>query len=160
MRRVKTMNRASLLIAGALLTASAGAGLAQDGRSGRYTMHKSEDGFVRLDTETGAMAVCKRIDNDWACRAMADDSATMRKQIDKLKADNARLNDDVKRMEELLELRDGDKPARSHRRRHGFNLPTEREVDEALDYFERMLKKFQNRLKRLERGDRDDPSQL
>ena len=34
--------------------------------------------------------------------------------------------------------------------RPDFKLPSEKEVDQALDYFERMLKKFQDRLKRLE----------
>ena len=59
-------------------------------------------------------------------------------------------------MEEHLGLRG----ERSTRKRSDFKLPTEQEVDQALDYFERMLKKFQDRLKRLERKSETPERQL
>ena len=61
-------------------------------------------------------------------------------------------------MEEHLGLR-GDN-AKPSKKPSDFKLPTEKEVDQALDYFERMLKKFQDRLKRLERKSETPERQL
>jgi hypothetical protein len=140
-------------------------GMAQESRSGRYTMHKADDGFVRLDTETGAVALCKKSDKGWGCEDMTDSrgngaaaSGTPGNEGESagLARKNAELRAEIKRMEELLDLR-GNRGARND---HSFKLPSEKEVDQALDYFERMLKKFQDRLNRLENKDPKPERQL
>jgi uncharacterized protein (UPF0335 family) len=118
-------------------------------------MHKSNDGFVRLDTETGAVALCQKSDTDWVCKDVAGSNAGLRSEIERLTRENAELKAEVKRMEELVGLRgDG---ADSKRK---FTLPSEQDVDNALDYFERMLRKFQDRLKRLEKKSEEPERQL
>ena len=129
---------------------------AQDTGAGRFTMHKSEDGFVRLDTRTGAVSLCEKGTDGWACRAMADSNSSLRVEIEQLKEQNVALRKEVKRLEDLLGLNGGGK----QRGRYSFQMPTEKDVDGALDYFERMLRKFQDRLKRLEKDKADTPKQL
>ena len=140
------------------LAACAGAATAQDSKTGRYTMHKSDDGFVRLDTETGAVSLCRKGDQGWGCEAMADTGGSTSAEVARLKRENAELRAEIKRMEENLGLH-GDRK-KSAGKRPDFKLPTEKEVDQALDYFERMLKKFQDRLKRLERQTEKPERQL
>lgn len=133
--------------------------LAQE-RPGRFTMSPVDGGFVRLDTESGAMALCNAQPRDttnasgqWACQPMGDASADVRK----LEAENKDLRAEIKRMEDLLGL-NGDKPKGDEKhaeQRPGagsgpFNLPSEQEVDKALGYMERMMKKFHDTMKRLE----------
>lgn len=160
---------------------------AQDVRPGRYTMHKTDDGFVRLDTLTGAVALCRKTDTGWGCTPMsdtgsdarADDTGRRRDESRRgdagrddyadrddgaghgetkdLAAENAELKAEIRRLEELLQLR-GERNKEAGK--PGFKLPTEREVDQALDYFERMLRKFQDRLKRLEQGTEKPERQL
>ena len=97
-----------------------------------------------------------------------DDGATrLRKRIAELEQQNSALSREVRILRDdftTLERhregsggqnRDG-RPNRDNRDdrpggRYQFRLPSEQEVDRALDYFESMLKKFQDRLKRLER---------
>lgn len=140
-------------------TLSAGVAMAaEETGAGRYTMHKSDDGFVRLDTKTGVMSLCRKSDRGWACDAMTGTAPPLRGEIARLRRENVELKAEIKRMEEHLGLRgDRGKPASN---RPDFKLPTEQEVDQALDYFERMLKKFQNRLKRLERKSETPERQL
>jgi hypothetical protein len=120
---------------------------------GRYSMHKTDDGFIRLDTETGAVSICRKTDGDWSCRPTPDEASKLRAEIDSLR----HRNDELSRQ---LAARTG-QPKRApdaygsdnDRSEHKtFRLPSEKEVDKALDYFESILKKFQERLKRLERN--------
>lgn len=168
----------TLGVMAAVSIATIGAAHAQTDRSGRYTMHKTDDGFVRLDTETGAVSLCQKSDSGWGCNSIAgattkspspygystgprtgpssgppgnqswNDIDSAISEIDRLSRENAELKAEVKRQEELLGLR-GDRAAKAPK---DFKLPTEKEVDQALNYVERMLKKFQERLKRFEQN--------
>lgn len=154
------MFRKPLLMTGAgavAATVLAGAVCAQTTSAGRYTMHKAEDGFVRLDTQTGAMSLCRKSDDAWACTPMADTKGGGRAEIAELRRENQRLREEVKRLDGLLDngvpqAEDpSDPPRPGGTKKPGMRLPSEKEVDQALDYFENMLRKFQDRLKRLER---------
>ncbi|MBU2532376.1 MAG: hypothetical protein KKB37_06525 [Alphaproteobacteria bacterium] len=145
---IKSISATTILLA--LLATSAAA---QDSRAGRYTMHKADDGFVRLDTESGAVSLCQKHSEGWRCEEMP--GTADRTIIEKLKSENADLKQEVARLEEMLGLRGDGKD-----RGPAFRLPTEKEVDNALDYFERMLKKFQDRLKRLEEKSEQPERQL
>lgn len=155
-------NPKALALIGALaLMPAAGAALAQDARPGRYAMNPADGGgFVRLDTLTGEMSLCTRQDERWSCTTMSDDTTKSRGEVDDLKRENTALKAEIKRLDEMLGLGEkapgalppgSDAPARPGAPGGpGFRLPTEREVDQALDYFTNILKKFQDRLKRLE----------
>jgi hypothetical protein len=148
---------ASMLLGASLVAAAATSASAQDRGPGRYTMHKTDEGFVRLDTQTGAVSLCRKDGSSWSCQDIANandqtakakrdegdqDAAAMRRETQELK-------DEIARLEELLGLRGP--PAGKPARQHTFKLPSEKDVDQAFDYFESMLRKFQDRLKRLER---------
>lgn len=130
---------------------------AADGqRPGRYTMTPADGGFVRLDTETGAMALCAKRSEGWVCEAMPDAQDAQRRAIDKLEAENRALKDEIRRMEEVLGLGDAkpgeNGPRQAERPKGGLGLPSEQDVDKAFDYVQRMLKKFQERMRELESG--------
>jgi hypothetical protein len=152
----------AILLAAGLSVAAASAAYAQE-RPGRYTMSPADGGFARLDTETGAMSICKSRPQDpaqpgnWSCQPMTDAAAEAQSQSRKLEAENKALRDEVKRMEDLLGL-NGDKPKSEEKQAEqrpggpsgGFNLPSEQDVDRALTYMERMMKKLHEAMKRLE----------
>jgi hypothetical protein len=115
-------------------------------QGGRYTMSPTEDGVVRLDTQTGAMALCQRKNDRWACEDMDDSQRTLLAEIDKLKAENKSLRDEVEHLDESLGLNDSTAPSSPQAQ---ITLPSEKDVDKAFDYFERMLDKLQERMEKL-----------
>jgi hypothetical protein len=117
-----------------------------DDKSGRYTMSPTQDGVVRLDTQTGAMALCQRKNDAWACVDMDDSQRALLAEIDKLKAENKSLRDEVEHLDESLGLNDSTAPSSPQAQ---ITLPNEKDVDKAFDYFERMLDKLQERMDKL-----------
>ena len=112
---------------------------------GRYTMTPVEGGFMRLDTQTGAVALCTRKGETWTCEPVDDKSASGDDKA-KLEAENKALKDRVRDLE--APAPDGKTPDSPP---GGVTkLPTEKEVDEALDYVERMYKKFRDRLQKIQ----------
>jgi hypothetical protein len=149
------------LVAAVALVLAAGAAAAADDRSGRYTMTPADGGFLRLDTETGAVSMCAKKDRDgqWTCEPLPDAAAAQKRDLERLEAENKALKDEIRQMEEIMGL-DDKKPGepgstQAERPKPGFPLPTEKDVDQAFDYMQRMLKKFQEKLKELESGRKD-----
>ena len=121
---------------------------------GRYKITPAEGGaFLRLDTQTGAMSVCQRKDGKWACEAVPDDRRALQSEIERLAAENKELQGEVKRLEELLKLPDPGSPDGKDKRaeRSGpkfqLQLPSEADVDRAMDYVQRMMRKFKDRMR-------------
>lgn len=140
-------------------TVPAGAALAQEGPA-RFTMTPSPDGLVRLDTVTGAVSLCAKKEGEWACRALPDDQKSLQERIAKLEDENRRLEDENRRLEDIMGLngKPGVGPgsgevAPGTPAPEKLPLPTEKDVDKAFDYVEGMLRKFRERLKKL-----DDPA--
>ena len=129
------------------IAAIAGPAVAQGDKGGRFAMSPVEGGMMRLDTETGAMSLCKRAGDQWACEPLPDSARTQAEALDKTKRELAEARATIRHLEEMLLGKDGDmKPAD----KPTFRLPSEQDVDQAMDYVERMLKKFRERLKQLE----------
>ncbi len=62
---------------------------------GRYSFNKVADGFVRLDTQTGEVAVCSQHGVGWACQAAPEDRAVLENEIARLRAENGALKKDL-----------------------------------------------------------------
>ncbi len=120
-----------------------------DTKSERYTMSPTDDGFVRLDKQTGAMAQCTRNDGVWACKPMADSQGELQKEIDELRAENKSLRKQVDDLEETLGI--GPTPPDDSGPPNKFTLPSEEDVDRAFDCLESMLSKLRERMEKLEK---------
>lgn len=126
---------ASLLI----LVATLLAGSAQAEGEGRYSMEKTETGFIRLDTASGDISLCREQDGQIVCRMAADERAAFEKELDLL----------TKRIEALEKggatAQTGVKPA----------LPTDEEIDRTMSIMEKMMQRFMGIVKNLEDGEEE-----
>lgn len=104
--------------------AQAGLFEAQAEETGRYTMEPVDDGFLRLDTQTGAVSVCSGSGDAWTCTPAKDERSRLEEENAQLKADNLALR------EQISEL--GEKP----------NVTTPEDVDAAMDAFETVAERF------------------
>lgn len=141
------------------LCAAAAASAAGD-ETGRYSMSPADGGFVRLDRQTGAMTFCTKADATWACTAMADAQASANTEIDRLEGENKSLKSDKRHLEEMLGMADPSKPGSAAPETGStpppMKIPSEQDVDQAFDYLEGMVKKFRERMKKLEEGTNKD----
>ncbi|HEV2575273.1 hypothetical protein [Methylocella sp. CPCC 101449] len=135
------------VIATGLATVGASPALAQsldtDTQNGRYTMTPAPDGFLRLDTRTGIVSRCTLKGDGVQCRAGADERGALNEEIDRLTRDNA----DLRR--KLAEATD---QAPSARLRNA--LPTETEMNSALDVMEKFMRRMMRVFREEPAGDR------
>ena len=59
---------------------------------GRYALGPSSDGFVRLDTATGAVSHCVQTNDVWRCEPLPQEDAALRSKLDALTAEVKRLS--------------------------------------------------------------------
>jgi hypothetical protein len=69
---------------------------APDTDNGRFTLSPVADGFLRLDTRTGAVSTCSN-KSGWICRVVPDERAALDMEIGRLQADNKQLKDQLAR---------------------------------------------------------------
>jgi hypothetical protein len=150
-------HRASvLLISGVALAALVGAAPEVE-RGGRFVMTPVEGGFLRMDTQTGAVSMCQRTSGQWACESVADDRRALERELERLGAENRELSSTVRRLEDMLGQPDAQGRDRRAEKAPGFQLPSEEEVDRALGYMQRLMRKFRDKMRELDSdGDRQN----
>lgn len=144
----------------ALATLAAAPAWAAGEEGGRYTMSPTDGGVIRLDRETGAMSFCSGTAGNWSCKDMPETESALRKRVDELEGEKRAL-------EAQKELREGKAPEVGEPPAMGdaappappgdLPIPNERDVDKLFDYVEGMVKKFKERIDRLEREAKKEP---
>lgn len=117
---------------------------------GRYTMQPVDGGFLRLDTQTGAVAMCRPGAGGTVNCQPSEGDQGLPGEFARLRAENIELKAEVKRLEGIAGLSGRTGPQINSQPPEKLQLPTEQDVDQALDYVERMYKKFRDRLRNLE----------
>jgi hypothetical protein len=107
--------------------------------NGRYSMTPVQDGFLRLDTRTGAVAMCRVVNGAPECRLAADERAALETEIGRLQAQNRDLR---------LKAPPGPAAAPPP------NLPSEQDMDRALSFAETFIRRMM-RIMREEGGTPD-----
>lgn len=82
---------------------------APDTDNGRFTLSPVADGFLRLDTRTGAVSTCIN-KNGWTCRVAPDERGALDSEIGRLQADNKRLKDELARRDTVSSKTDAPLP--------------------------------------------------
>jgi hypothetical protein len=93
--------------------------------NGRYSMTPVQDGFLRLDTRTGAVAMCRLVNGAPECRLAADERAALENEIGRLQAENR----------DLRLKAPGPSAAAPP-----STLPSEQDMDRALSFAERFMR--------------------
>ncbi|GAC1339761.1 MAG: hypothetical protein NVSMB26_27680 [Beijerinckiaceae bacterium] len=111
--------------------------------NGRYSMNPAQDGFLRLDTRTGAVAMCRLVNGAPECRLAADERAALEAEIARLQAENKELRAKA--------------PPGPSAANPPSTLPSDQDMDRALSFAERFMRRMM-RLMREEGGAPDKTS--
>ena len=144
------MSHRRVLLCVFVLAALTGAAPDADEKGGRFVMTPVEGGYLRMDSHTGAVSMCQRISGKWACEAVVDDRRGLETELERLAAENRELSLTIKRLEEMLLPADGKGRADKG---PAFRIPSEEEVDRAMGYVQRLLRKFKEQMRELEKDD-------
>ena len=116
---------------------------AQAEEAGRYRLEKSADGYVRMDTQTGAMSKCQEQSGQLVCRMAADERTAFQDQVDDLQESVKALDARVARLENSLSARVESK------------LPSEEEFNRTMGYMERFVRGFMGIVKDMNKDEAD-----
>ena len=101
----------------------------------RYRLEKSANGYVRMDTQTGAMSICEERSGQLVCKMAADERAAFQDEVDRLQSSVKALDERVAKLEN------------SPTARLESTLPTEEEFNKTMGYMERFLRGFMDIVK-------------
>lgn len=151
------MTRATLLIAGGLLLSCSAMAENAGSAPGRYQIAPDGDGFIRLDTETGALAHCDRSDGVWRCAVVTEDSSDVNRRILALEEELAALRGDLAELaEHLAAIEEGE--VETPETSEDLAERQEKEFDEALSFAERMMRRFFDMVRELK--NEEPPQQI
>lgn len=138
---------AAIAFFAAVGTAAADSG--PDTENGRYTLSPTADGFVRLDTRSGAVSTCSSNGNGWACYAVPDERKAMDDEIGRLQAENEKLKaqlaarEGTSKTDEALPKSDKQvAPKAESERKIEIPLPSDADVDRVMSFLERAWRRL------------------
>ena len=101
----------------------------------------------KISFTSGGVSLCARKADRWACEPVEDRTKTVDDKVTRLETENQSLKDRVKSLEDSLAT--GKPPVAQPDVK--IQIPSEEDVDKAMDYVERIFKKFRDRLGRLDK---------
>jgi len=91
-RRRSATAVAALAAVTLLASAAAHAQSTPDTEKGRFTLAPVPEGFLRMDSRSGAVSLCTS-NGGWTCRVVPDERAALDNEIGRLQAENRALKD-------------------------------------------------------------------
>jgi hypothetical protein len=152
--------------------ASAAADSGPDTENGRYTLSQTADGFVRLDTRTGAVSTCSNNGSGWACYAVPDERTAMDETIGRLQEDNEKLKAQLAAREGEQQGKAGESlpeslpksspksspksdnqatPKAESERKIEIPLPSDEDVDRVMSFLERAWRRLVDMANRMQK---------
>ena len=112
-----------------------------DTEDSRYTFHRADGSYLRLDGRTGQVSTCTRRPAGWQCQAAPDERAALEAEIARLQADNGSLKKEL--LSRNLPLPGGVKPEPLTRGEEPrVQLPSDDEINRIMAVMEKIWKRM------------------
>ena len=144
---------AIVVIAGSgLAAAAAGAQPSSpEGGDARYTFHRADDGYLRLDGRSGQVSMCQRRTTGWQCQLVPDERTALEAEISRLQSDNAALKKEL--LSRNLPLPDGMRPDQpgSKSQVQRPKLPDDAELNRIMGVMEKIWRRMVEMIQSVQR---------
>jgi len=145
--------RKTILIAAIVMMGAVPGALAQTNPApnDRYMVSPVEDGILRVDRKTGRVSICRKGRGDWTCELVPDDLRAMKRELDQLSVENLRLRSALAKYDPEAARQPAPELNVPNRDTGKNQLPTEEDVDKAMSLVERMMRRFMEAARDLNR---------
>jgi hypothetical protein len=109
-----------------------------DNADGRFTLHRTDEGYLRLDGRSGQVSLCLKRSAGWECQAVPDERSALEGEIARLQANNAQLKREL--LAHNLPLPGGGKPDVSGP--EDLQLPSDAELNRVMTFVEKVWKRM------------------
>jgi hypothetical protein len=132
-------------LAALVLAAPARAQTSPDTEQGRFSFHKVDEGFLRLDTRSGQVSLCNQKNLGWACETIPDERTALENEIARLQTGNAALKKEL--LARGLSLPEQIRPEPPLARNNKgsdleLKLPSQADVDRVMTFMERVWRRM------------------
>ncbi|MCC4243896.1 hypothetical protein [Stappia indica] len=136
----------AMVPAAGLAQSSAGSGDRPDADPERYVLSPAGESFLRLDRQTGRISQCLKRDETWRCVLVPDVQIVLEEEVARLSEEVASLRAENRR----LAAKAGEPPAAEDSapaapkggERHSLTPEEEKEIDRAMDFTEKAMRRF------------------
>jgi len=145
---------AIVVIAGSGLAAGAAGAQPSSPEAGdaRYTFHRADDGYLRLDGRSGQVSMCHRRTTGWQCQLVPDERAALEAEISRLQSDTAALKKEL--LSRNLPLPDGmrpDQPKGPKSQVQRPQLPDDAELNRIMGVMEKIWRRMVEMIQSVQR---------
>jgi len=121
-----------------------------DTENGRYVFSKQANGYLRLDTRSGAVSLATVQPVGWACQAAPEDRAVFENEIARLQRENAALKKVL--LAHGLPLPPGVTAESSGERNEPtLRLPSDADIDQVIAFVSRVWQRFVDTIARAQK---------
>jgi hypothetical protein len=112
-----------------------------DSADARFSFHRADDGYLRLDGRTGQVSMCHRRGTGWQCQVVPDERAALETEIARLQSDNAVLKKHL--LSRNLPLPDGMRPEPTAPKTvQPLQLPSDADLDRVMGFMEKLWRRL------------------
>jgi hypothetical protein len=113
-----------------------------EGADSRYTFHRVDDGYVRLDGRTGQVSMCIQRPIGWACQAVPDERSALEAEIARLQGESAALKKELIARNLPLPGAVRSEPPAAKEEPPRLQLPNDADLDKVVTFFEKIWRRF------------------
>jgi hypothetical protein len=116
--------------------------LPPDGDDSRYSFHRVEGGYLRLDGRTGQVSVCAARGSGVACQAAADERVALEAEIARLQGENAALKKELLARNLPLPGGAAPQPQVSKPNEPQLDLPSDADLNKVMSFVEKVWRRL------------------
>ena len=113
-----------------------------EGADSRYTFHRVDDGYVRLDGRTGQVSMCVQRPIGWACQAVPDERSALEAEIARLQGESAALKKELIARNLPLPGAVRPEPPAAKEEPPRLQLPNDADLDKVVTFFEKIWRRL------------------